>query len=453
MNIILLRPNDVLFFRDGRPMSGSLSGHGAAWPLPTVTNLALHAALHRAGLKGVHKHVPGRSSEERDFSDQNREKNGRTFGSLLTAGPFPVNPDGEWFFPRPLDAEVAGTAQPSFLPLKGDFTERKSSLPAPLKLPVANTEAASKVRPEAWLNATAYQGYLTGHSGTSQCFENDDSFSDTEFSYGIGIDPATGTQDGERFFSASFLRLREDWRLGCLAMAEDKHYRDKTGDNDLIRSLFLNHGTETPVVVGGQQRVCSVTRHTGGVLPLPVGQNDGYDAGGEFLVKWTLLTPAIFPEIGNHKGGWLPSWVDSTTGNVLLKSGEIKRKDNELRAVWRSRVKEKKAIAANLIAAMVGKPIPVTGYALPNGSGREKGGAKSSHMAVPAGSVYYFSCTKKEDATALANALNWHGSGDFTSIHNRRSTIMGEKGFGLGVCSPWKYHNGMRPGAGNSPKS
>ncbi len=47
MTPIILHPTDVLFFRDGRPISGSLAGHGAAWPMPTVVNAALHAALHR----------------------------------------------------------------------------------------------------------------------------------------------------------------------------------------------------------------------------------------------------------------------------------------------------------------------------------------------------------------------------------------------------------------------
>ena len=50
MNTILLQPTDVLFFRDGRPMTGSLAGHGAAWPMPNVINSAFHAALHRAKL-------------------------------------------------------------------------------------------------------------------------------------------------------------------------------------------------------------------------------------------------------------------------------------------------------------------------------------------------------------------------------------------------------------------
>ena len=31
---------------------------------------------------------------------------------------------------------------------------------------------------------------------------------------------------------------------------------------DLLESLFPNHGCETPVIVGGQQRLCRVTRES-----------------------------------------------------------------------------------------------------------------------------------------------------------------------------------------------
>ena len=68
-------------------------------------------------------------------------------------------------------------------------------------------------------------------------------------------------------------------------------------------------------------------------------------------------------------------------------------------------------------------------------------GAKSTQLAVPAGAVYYFEAESAEDAANLAAALNWHGKEDNPAmIKNRRSTLMGEKGFGLGVCGTWKYH-------------
>jgi CRISPR-associated protein Cmr3 len=68
--------------------------------------------------------------------------------------------------------------------------------------------------------------------------------------------------------------------------------------------------------------------------------------------------------------------------------------------------------------------------------------AKPTHLAVPAGSVYYFECRDPEAARVLAAALNWHGEDTSpTTIKNRRSTLMGEKGFGLGVCGTWDFHH------------
>ena len=189
-------------------MSGSLAGHTAAWPLPDVTNHALHAALHRAGLEGIHAHRRGRSgvySDERD----------RKFGSLLTAGPFPVDGSGRWFFPRPKDTQLNGPAK-------------------------------------------------------------------------VTLQPA--------------------------------------------RSLAKD-GNDDP---------------------------------------------------------WL-------------------------------------------------------GSSLPDPERDADGGAKSTHLAVPAGAIYYFEAEPDKDggpgnAIALANALNWHGATDGTAIKNRRSTLLGEKGYGLGVCGTWNFH-------------
>lgn len=148
----------------------------------------------------------------------------------------------------------------------------------------------------------------------------------------------------------------------------------------------------------------------------------------------------------------MPNWVAQSqvhfegetveAGSVLLLDGPGKKKAK------RKGGSHGKRIAASLVAAIVGKPIPVSGYALPNEADpeRETGGAKSTHLAVPAGSVYYFKCCSSEAATALANALNWHGSTEGTTVQNRRSTLMGEKGFGLGVCGTWQFHDGDVPG-------
>lgn len=447
MHSLLLAPTDVLFFRDGRPMGGASSGHGAAWPLPTVTNAALHAALHRAGLEGLHRHVPGRSSAPRDYSDQNRSAHGRLFGDLRTAGPFPVctaGADHTWFFPRPLDADDGGAAvQFPHLDAPGH-----SSLPAPYLKPVVTTKPPTKDNPAPWWSEGAWNTYLGStqrHALAARAFfKKDGDFADTEHSYGIALDPASGAVDEGRFYSASYLRLREHWRLGLLAAAEDKDYRHPVHGNDLIRTLI--EAESHSILVGGQQRLCTAEFDAKATprLPLPLGATI---TGTR--VKWVLLAPAIFPKINDHPGGWLPSWINHTDGRVMLKTGDTARAPREPRGAWRRRVAALPPIPARLVAALVGKSIPVTGYALPSESTDSQGGAKPTHLAVPAGSVYYFEAETPEAAKQLAAALNWHGDTAGAAIRNRRSTLLGEKGFGLGVCATWTPH----PGAPTSPSA
>jgi len=433
MNTILLHPSDVLFFRDGRPMNGASSGHGAAWPLPTVINQAFHAALHRAEFDGMHKHVPDRSSSLRDFSETNRESNGRLFGSLTTAGPFPVCTNGDastWFFPRPADADDTGS--PVLFPVK---RLGASSLPPPLKYAMGSTQPPSKETPKNWWSEEAWNAYLSSAQrdelAARPFFKSDADFADTEHAYGIEIAPETGSVVEGQFYSAHYLRLRPGWALGVFSDAWDK---DLNGD--LVEKLLNGSGNQ--IITGGQQRVCTASIQTRQRPQLPMGATI---TGTR--VKWVLLTPAIFPEINDHKGGWLPSWVDNE-GNVQLLDGPGKN------AAKRRKVAEGKPIQATLVAAITGKPVPVTGYATPSPhwNESERGGHKSTHLAVPGGAVYYFECVTIEAAWALANALNWHGN-DITptSITNRRSTIMGEKGFGLGVCGNWDLPTFSSPGS------
>ena len=463
INIVLLRPTDVLFFRDGRPMEGSLAGHGAAWPLPSVTDAAFHAALHRSGLNG-HAHDQRRDAERHG-------KDNRQFGSLVTAGPFPVrvgNPptsgassgalsEVHWFFPRPLDLQAA-TLTPSLLPT-APFDSALSSLPNPLKYPVASTLPPNKEnQAKAWLHADAFQRYLDG--GTAHIMDgealDDSAFSDQEATVGIAIEAETGTTGhgdaAGKIYSARYLRLRDGWRLGVFAKTDEKN--ETAARQDLIPDLINEQGQ---LLVGGQQRLCTAQLCTEATIPLPHGKTDGFsEHDRKWLVKWVLLSPAIWPELparakdgrpmAPHCGGWLPNWVRQTDGQVMLRSGERQLR-TYLGKHSRGYGVDSKEIDARLVAALVPKPIPVTGWALANKVDRLESGAKSTHLAVPAGAVYYFQAGSENDAQNLAAALNWHGR-EKSEIRNqkseitmnRRSTLMGEKGFGLGVCGTWRFH-------------
>ncbi len=438
MTPIILHPTDVLFFRDGRPIGGSLSGHGAAWPMPTVINAALHAALHRAGIRDeVHSHRPGRSGKT---SSDDRT---RHFGSLQTAGPFPVDPEGNWYFPRPADAvgeeQPVATLFPS--PSPG---EAMGSLPTPLKYPVVSSRPPSKNAPtKHWLDKSAYEGYLPEPWSTDSVPGSslaDEEFSDSEHYIGIGIDPKTGTQNGVGFYSAQYLRLRDGYGLGILAQGEDKGKSEQPVD--LIDRL-MEPGR---IVVGGQQRNCTSVKGDSGENPLPRGQtlfrnNSSGDDNTPCRVKWTLLSPAVFPAVEDrHSGGWLPNWIDPQSGEVRLLDGPGGKKLERLRR-RNPNQRAGQPIKAHLVAALIPKPITITGWALANEDAESQAGAKSTHLAVPAGAVYYFETTNPDEAAKLASVLNWHGEGKATGITNRRSGLFGEKGFGLGVCSNWHpYH-------------
>lgn len=420
-----LHPTDVLFFKDGRPMEGAASGHGAAWPLPNVIDSALHAALHRSGLgEDAHKHTVGRSSVPRDYDDPSQRT--RFFGSLQSSGPFPVNPNGTWYFPRPADAGSKRSSITSHFPLKKNPPGSSSSLPSGLK-PVVNTLPQSKEQLEPWLSSQAYQAYLSqSDHPSSEHYLTDQQIFDAEHNIGIGIDSSTGAQDGVSIYSASYLRLHPDWSIGLIASCQDK----KAGD--LIAETFSNCGNTNHILSGGQQRSCSVFRSQPEQIPLPAGTKINGN-----LVRWTLLTPAIFPRLeGSHEhpGGSLPTWVSPENHQVQLLDGP------GVNAAKRRRIEPGKRIQAKLIAAIAPPAIPITGWSL--GKSSERGfGAKSTHLAVPAGSVYYFECVDNSAAQKLADSLNWHGTSPSTEIKNRRSSLLGEKGFGLGVCSNFTLHH------------
>ncbi len=506
-HLVLLEPSDVLFFRDGRPMTGGLAGHGAAWPLPNVINAAFHGALHRTDWSDLHAHNHyGRNGVV-------AKADARKFGSLLTAGPFPVrlvgasNPPGallqQWFFPRPADVFLGdnGTCLEIALkpakPVEQWVPAHHSSLPAPLSLAVASCLPPSKEpRGFQWLEQSAYGDYLAGRLQNplrQDAHLDDGKVFEAEFTVGIGIDPTTQAQDGKRIYSAHYLRLRPEWRLGGVAACRDSGPNASSQPRDLLAALLpddrgnvLNPAGQptrasdplATIIVGGQQRLCRATREPAADLPLPRGCADGFQTRGagqdkRSFVKWVLLTPAIWPEmqagdsrrgrreegegiaaklrsVVAHHGGWFPNWVDPVTGRVLLRvvTDSERRRRRQLNYAGKGYASEPgtEEIHATLVAALVPKAIPVTGWGFQvPGVDDSDSGAKTTHLAVPAGAVYYFEThgpDAEAEAVKLAAALNWHGtvtntSTDFTCLKNRRSTLFGEKGFGLGVCGTW----------------
>jgi CRISPR type III-B/RAMP module-associated protein Cmr3 len=434
MPIYHITPNDVLFFRDARPMDAS-GGYGARWPEPSLWFDAVHAALHRAYPEQQdweHAHRLGRSR----VRDMSRERTQR-FGSLTTLGPFPVK-DGSWMFRTPADLAVEGEDVPTHTPMQPEPGAR-TNLPPPLRMVVGSRVKPSKERPKAWRSKSAFEAYLRGDTPDSGVHSDDELYAG-EWTTGIGIAAETQTQDKERIYSAEYLRLRDGVCMGTGAWLPLKEKGGAEGMGQLLADCRI-------VVMGGQQRACRVAAAPAENLSdcLPVGASIRGNR-----VKWVLLSPAVFPctsgqvEGGvEHAGGWLPNWVDARDGRVRLpSSGESARRPREAREAWRARLKLLPPIPAKLVAAAVPKPIAVSGWServhLRQDGSESEHGPKPTLLAVPPGAVYYFEADDERAAGELAAALNWHGreSGPATAIA-RRGALLGEKGFGIGVCGEW----------------
>jgi hypothetical protein len=163
------------------------------------------------------------------------------------------------------------------------------------------------------------------------------------------------------------------------------------------------------------------------------------------LLRWTLLSPAIFPKIEadasrnltGHHGGWLPSWIEPNSGRVMLPkpTQDSKRRPGESREAWRERRRNQGNIEAKLVAARIGKPLFFSGWDLHQKTDQAEQisqGAKATQAAVPAGSTYVFECQNPAAFQELWRALDAQGP-DNRIV--RRSANFGEKGFGIGVCS------------------
>ncbi len=194
-------------------------------------------------------------------------------------------------------------------------------MPKPLHYAAVSRLPASKDSlAKAWLSRDAFEAYLNNDAsfGMTGHAMDDADFCDAEHTIGIEIDLATGVagQDNAKgkFYSAHYLRLREGWQLGACAKAHEKNFAEH--DGDLVKALLTGNGKR--IVIGGQQRICIATRLPESVLHLPRGIKTVFnECGGKYLVKWVLLSPAVWPaievnatrSINVQPGGWLPNWI------------------------------------------------------------------------------------------------------------------------------------------------
>ena len=380
-----LTPQDVLFFRDARPMDVDKDrtdevfnvGHGANWPRPDQ----LFSAV-------IHELIKDPNAPEKSWYGEVKD--------LRVTGPFPFA-DGKLYLPVPLDWDMKLYSFDSELGV--------TDIPKPLTAGFADRVVEKKSYPK-WISVDDYARYLAGTVGAGKDAKTADepaaptaALFFTEPRVGTTLDAATGASkrvEGKHEcgqYEAEYLRLGKGVKMLC-AIETEKAEELKNRD----------------VRFGGQ----------GGLVRCEESASKVFDAlkvkergKASRFVRWTLLTPALFAK------GWYPNWLEAESGKVMLPMDKVLRNPGESRAAYRARMQSecRPFESAKLIAAAIGKPVAFSGY---DSLDHEK----PTELAVPSGSCYVFECASEAEAGKLVEALDWKPLSD-----------LGEKGFGLGVCS------------------
>ncbi len=401
-----LTPRDLLFMHDARPMEASDAGLGANWPRPDQLWNAVINMFHRQWPKM--QDWEGELHTYREKFDNHADSSFR-FGALQTVGPFPMrqedNGKATVFFPCPLD--LSADDDGNLLPMKL-VSASGTDMPKPLTY-AFQAPVLGKQQPPQWLSAEDYGRYLNGE--TIQPPKTEKLYT-AERNIGIAINPETGTTEDGNLYQAEYLRLASGISMAFSASC-NIHAKSKGTMQDVFDKL----NPTMDMVIGGQQGVARLEKQDN-VLKLP--HTEPYC--NSLKVRWTLLSPLV------STAGWLPSWIRAEDGKVMLKPLENKpeRRQGESRDDWRKRCQEScPAINARLVAARIGKPIAFSGWDLQASDKASAGAPKRTLLAVPAGSCYVFECESAEDVRKLWKALDG----------KRLSSVFGEKGFGIGVCS------------------
>ncbi|MBQ7652654.1 MAG: hypothetical protein IJS15_16975 [Victivallales bacterium] len=402
---------DLLYFGDGLQADGSTAGSGVNWPLPSIVNSALIAAMHNGLEDDVQKIESRHSAEHYNKRELRKGASVRyTFGGVQTVGPFPFK-DGKMYVPIPADIQAGkdgGFALMRLIPSQGG-----GNLPRPLNHLVAPSLPPSKETPGNWISVDDLEKYLDGNCNIKPMKNSE--FYGVERRVGIGINPDTLSTEEGKFYSAEYMRLQSGVSLRVYATYNASGYQGRNATDMMAKAMEKD--VFSAIRLGGQAGIVfrkEMRKEDIALSPVTPTR----------FVKWILLTPAIFgytpKEVADASSieGWRPGFVDKETGKVHLKT-EVPRA-NLPRDEWRKLVNEAPEIDARLIAARIPKHNVASGWKL----GASAGQPKPTRRIVPAGSVFYFECADDDNAKSL-----------ITALHARsRSDECGEQGFGFGVC-------------------
>ncbi|KGQ21373.2 type III-B CRISPR module-associated protein Cmr3 [Thermus filiformis] len=359
---MLIEPRDPLIVRDGRPFTNSPGARARSLPFPLPQTLAGAYRTRRGLLQGLA--FP---------QDADRVRAWGVRGPLLAE-----EGEGGWrlMAPRPLDALRVEKKLHSLRPLalpEGGGTNLPEGLEAVVGLPDPSLKAKPDPLPSFWTWAS-FEAWLLektlpneeplGHEGPV-----------AEVRTHVHLEAERGTAREGFLFQTSGLEF---------ARKED----GKGKVRRLALVLWPEDGEELEGVfpLGGERRLAYWRRGGPGVPEPPQGLLEGLVR--HHSARLLLLTPALF------RKGFLP------------EGGAFR--------------------GARVVAAAVGRPLPVSGWDL------KEGRPKPSRRAVPAGSVYFL---RFPEAWKEAEIARWLGEVWFQNLSDEEGDR--KDGFGLAAVGLW----------------
>lgn len=328
MNLTLkISPVDNLFFRDGRPF-GPRDQVRSGLPTPQTLAGAIRTLIlehHGVDWDAIARGMRQHGSFERTLETMGTELSAS--GNVQIRGPW-FRKAGEVLVPTPaslrrVKKEDKGVAEEATLvPLFPLRTPPPGWQPACAgMLPLWHRTRRALESPEPYIRIGGLAKFLRGGTPAESDFVGLDEIGSLQPRTGIGIDAERRTTVSGLIYSATLLSL-----------APDVSFHAEISGPEVALGFLADSGS-TIMRFGGESRSVEV-RIAEGITNWPSAPSGA--ASGRLLL---LTTPAWFE-------GWKPEGLD-------------------------------------LVAAAVGKPLPVSGWDL------ARGGPKPNRFLVPAGSVYF----------------------------------------------------------------
>ena len=383
---IMIKPEDTLFFRDGKPFEMGVDNfsHFIFPPFPMTFYGALRTAIisSRASIGNFLK-------DEIDKSLKDIVGDRENPGNLEIKGPFLFHIDyltesKTFFAPLPYDLlEYNSGNRTIFVKIApNDSLHFYSNLKHEITPATPQEETESKEHEERYINIiNLVRAYFLSPTFNANEIANKTRVKteifEIERKVGIKLDKSTKSAEENYLYSASHIRLKEGF--GFLV--------EVNNDNNLLPNQgYLRLGGDTRVAEFKEIDfdLSSITEDIVNRLP---------ELNKDFLLEFILLTPAIF------KNGWYPDFLNNNDG--FLK-GELG------------------GVILTLKSAVLGKPLYIGGFDL------AKGYPKEMKKAVPAGSVYYFKIDGAADRSKISEFIK---NFNFSSIETEPLYI--KQGFGI----------------------